>query len=145
MIEAASFFSEVGAELADLGVCLCIEANPEVYGCNFVTHWFEAAELVERVNSPGIGLHFDVACTVLSGSDPIAAIRSCAHIVRHFHISEPHLAPLFPPTVDHASVGTALRQSGYKGWISIEMRRGDPPLEAVLNAAAYAQRNYLGA
>jgi D-psicose/D-tagatose/L-ribulose 3-epimerase len=142
MDQAAEFFSALGSDLRDLGVCLCIEANPAVYHCNFVTRWFEAAELVRRIASPGIGLHLDVACTVLAGDDPVMAIQQCATAIRHFHISEPHLGGFSAPIIDHARVGDALRKSGYDGWVSIEMRRQDDPIGAVREAILYANRHY---
>lgn len=141
--EASEYFAVIGADLTALGVCLCIEANPVIYGCNFLSHWREAAEFVSRIDSPGIGLHLDAACTVLAGDDPIAAIKECGTILRHFHISEPFLGSFSSPIVDHAAIGKALRESGYRGWVSIEMLRQEDPLSCIEVAVRYARNCYV--
>lgn len=142
MDQAVEFFRVLGADLQELGVSLCIESNPAAYQCNFINRWFEAAELVRRVASPGIGLHLDVACTVLAGDDAVNAIQECALALRHFHISEPDLGGFTAPIIDHARVGSALRASNYNGWVSIEMRRQDDPIGAIHKAILHAKRYY---
>lgn len=141
--QAAAFLADVGSDLATLGVVLCIEANPAAYGCNFLTHVSESAELVARIDSPGIGLHFDVACTMLSGDDPIVEVARHGRLLRHFHISEPQLGCFSLPTIDHPAVGEALRLSGYDGWVSVEMRRQMEALQQIGRAIAYAKHCYL--
>jgi D-psicose/D-tagatose/L-ribulose 3-epimerase len=142
MDQAVEFFSDVGSALSPMGVALCIEANPPAYQCNFLTRWHEAAELVQRVHSPGIALHFDVACTVLAGDDPIVAIQDCEIPFAHFHISEPLLGAFYEPRIDHAAVGKALRERGYQGWLSIEMRRHEDPVRALREAIRNAKDCY---
>jgi len=134
MSAAAEFFAEAGKVCAAAGVRLCIEPNPEGYGCNFVTNWRQAEALVRRVDHPGFGLHLDAGCIHMAGDDPAEAIAQCADITAHFHISEPMLADLSAPQVDHARAGRALIDSGYQGWLSIEMRRSDAPLKSIAEA-----------
>lgn len=134
MAEAVAVFSEAAEVCADDGVQLCIEPNPEGYGCNFVTNWRQAEELARRVDRPGFGLHLDAGCIHMAGDDPAEAIAECADITAHFHISEPMLADLSDPQVDHARAGQALRDSGYQGWLSIEMRRTENPLQSIEQA-----------
>jgi len=135
-------FRRIGDTCAEAGTCLCIEANPIAYGCNFLTRWTEAAELVERVAHPGIGLHIDVACTQMAGDDPVEAVRECARIMRHFHVSEPQLGDFAAPSIDHARIGRALREAGYAGWVSIEMRRTSTPLVSVRQAVDLVMDSY---
>lgn len=139
---AVEFFRRAGEVCAARGACLCIEPNPPVYGCNFLTRWAEAAELVERVAHPGIGLHLDTACIAMAGDDPAQAVRECRAITRHFHISEPQLGGFEQPAIDHARIGQALRETGYAGWSSIEMRRGERPMESVSQAVRHALSCY---
>ena len=134
MTEAVGVFSEAAEVCAADGVQLCIEPNPEGYGCNFVTNWRQAEELALRVDRPGFGLHLDAGCIHMAGDDPAEAIALCADITAHFHISEPMLADLSDPQVDHARAGKALRDSGYQGWLSIEMRRSEHPLQSIEQA-----------
>ena len=142
MRAATPIFKAAGELCVHYGVQLGIEANPPVYGCRFVTHWFEAAELVRRCDTPGIRLHLDAACTALAGDDLGEAVAKTTDILTHVHISEPHLSAFDSPTVDHAAFGNALKASGYDGWCSVEMRRQDDPVTAIRKAAMLARSLY---
>jgi sugar phosphate isomerase/epimerase len=132
----------VGDACAASGTCLCLEPNPEIYNCNFLTHWQDVAELAERVGHPGVGVHLDTACIDLSGDDVVEAIEECGAAVRHFHISEPALGGFSNPVIDHRRVGAALRGTGYAGFVSIEMRRQSDPVASIREAVVYALTHY---
>lgn len=139
---AIGFFRQAGQVCADAGVTLAIEANPSYYGCNFITRWQEAEELVRGCNHPGIGMHLDTACMVLAGDDPVAAVPQVADILVHVHASEPDLGPFSNPRTDHQAMGDALRAAGYSGWCSVEMRRTPTALVSIEEAARLAARCY---
>jgi D-psicose/D-tagatose/L-ribulose 3-epimerase len=140
--EAASLFVRVGAACAERGVRLCLEPNPRVYGCNFLTHWSEVKALVDRVAHPGVAIHLDTACIVLEGDDPLEAIEACAGNISHFHVTEPNLADFSAPVLDHAAIGRSLRAAGYTGFLSIEMRRSDDPLRSIEQAVSFVSKHY---
>lgn len=129
--QAVHFFRRAAAACESNSTVLCIEPNPEGYGCNFVTRWQEAAELVKAVNHPGFGLHLDTGCIHMAGDDPEDAVRCCADLIRHFHVSEPQLADLSQPVVDHERVARALHEIGYGHWVSLEMRRPHPAIRRI--------------
>jgi D-psicose/D-tagatose/L-ribulose 3-epimerase len=133
---AVRFFADVGLAARSCGVVVCIEPNPPVYGCNFVTDVDEAIALVDAVGSPGFGLHFDTACVTLAGQDVGPAVVDAGSRIRHVHVSEPDLGPVGSPTgkVDHEAVARSLRAVGYEGFASIEML----PASATDNGPAVA-------
>ena len=136
---AVQFFRALGSAAAAAGTCLCIEPNPPRYGADFVTTSEEALRLVEEVASPGFGLHLDAACAVLAGEDFPARLRAGAHVLRHVHLSEPELAPVRKGgSLDLPAIAAALREAGYSGWVSVEMKPAG--LEAVRAAAELAAR-----
>lgn len=143
---ATSFFREVGERAARRGVAVCIEANPPAYGADFVVNAREALSLVEAVDHRGFGLHLDAACMHLAGDDPHEAIRAGAERLRHFHVSEPHLAPVGDPdsSVDHAGAAAALRDNEYGQYVSVEMRAVDQErqLETVRQAIQFLTATY---
>ncbi len=134
---AVSFFRALGSAAAKAGTCVCIEPNPPRYGADFITNSEEALRLVEEVALPGFGLHLDAACALLAGEDFPERLRASAHVLRHVHLSEPDLAPVREGgSLDLQSIAAALRDIGYGGWVSVEMRPAG--LEAVRAAAAFA-------
>jgi sugar phosphate isomerase/epimerase len=133
---AVEFFRALGTAAAQAGTCICIEPNPTHYGADFITTSEQALRLVEEVRSPGFGLHLDAACALLAGEDFPARLRKSAHVLRHVHVSEPDLAPVRPGgTLDLPSIGAALRDIGYSGWVSVEMKPAG--LDAVRAAAQF--------
>lgn len=145
MAKGADIFRAAGDLCAKHGATLVIEANPSDYGCRFLTRWSEAAEFVRRTGHPNVRLHLDIACTEMAGDDAAEAARACADILAHVHISEPQLGAFDAPTADHAGFAAALREIGYDGYASLEMRRqgdGEAALDALATAAAFASKTY---
>ncbi|GAB4525277.1 MAG: sugar phosphate isomerase/epimerase [Parvularculaceae bacterium] len=145
MAKAADIFRAAGEICANHGATLVIEANPSDYGCRFLTTWRDAAEFVRLTDHPNVRLHLDIACTEMAGDDAAAAARACADILAHVHISEPQLGAFDAPTADHAGFAAALRETGYDGYASLEMRRqgdGAEALDALATAVAFASKTY---
>jgi D-psicose/D-tagatose/L-ribulose 3-epimerase len=139
---AVETFGVVGDECAMRGTACCIEPNPPMYGCDFVTTSPEGLALVEAVSSGGFGLHLDAAAMFLAGEDGPTAVRRCAAALCHFHASEPQLGTFDSPTIGHAALSEALLEIGYPGWISIEMRPSQDEAAAVSRACEFVRENY---
>lgn len=130
---AAAFFFKVGRIAAAAGVCLCIEPLGK-NETDFITSAFDGLKLVEMTNSPGFGLHLD-AKALTEEDNFIDVLEKTAKIARHFHISEPELAPVgSSSTVDHKTIGKLLRGFGYNGYVSVEMR-SQPDCENIVRAS----------
>ncbi len=141
---ALPLFRALGQVAHDAGTCLCIEPNPPRYGADWIHDVVHARALVEAVGHPGFGLHVDAGALHLAGEGP-RELADCAGRMRHFHASQPDLAPLRAGgPVAHEAFADALRAQDYSNWVSIEMRRvdGAPALAAVAEALGYAQRVY---
>jgi sugar phosphate isomerase/epimerase len=134
--EALTVFRQMGEACVRHGVRLCIEPNPTVYACTFMTNWRDARAMVVAADSAGVGLHLDAACISLAGDDVVEAVEECAGGIAHFHVTEPELGDFSSPTLDHAAIGEALRRTGYDGWLSIEMRRSENPTQSIEEAVA---------
>lgn len=142
---AIPFFRELGNHAQNLGVSFCIEHNPKEYETDFVNTPGEALKLVEKVSSPGFGLHLDAGALILTGETP-EQVEDLARHARHFHASQPQLTPLTGENESkHAAFAQALRNAHYPGWVSIEMRASatnGSELETVKRAVDFAQRVY---
>ena len=143
---AVDFFRHVGERLAALGVTLTIEPLPRAYGCDFIHTVQEAAELVERTGSSGIGLQLDVGSLSMADESPDSLIPDVVHILKHVHASEPHLQVLGEGEASeggwHRAVGGALERAGYDGWVSAEMRASEDPISSLKRAVAFLESRY---
>lgn len=144
---ATRFFRQLGEVAHDHGTCVCVEGNAPAYGCDFLLTTAEARALVQQVNHPGVRLQLDTSTMALNGEDIVAEISAGVPLAGHFHASEPDLRPVRRHgAVDHAAAAGALRQAGYGGWVSIEMRADPnaPNLAQVREAIETALEHYRG-
>ena len=81
----------------------------------------EAVALCALVDHPGIRINADLGGMTLAREDPGVSIRAARSFVAHVHASEPHLVEL-GASADHRAAASALREIGYDGWVSVEMR-----------------------
>jgi len=119
---ACEFFHDMGEVALRHGTSLCLEPNPSIYGCDFITTSREGWELVRKVGSRGFCLHLDAGGLTLSGEQVDGALLEALRESRHFHASEAQLAPLGSGTVEHDRFAQALRAAGYGRFVSMEMR-----------------------
>jgi sugar phosphate isomerase/epimerase len=139
---AVDFFRRIGPVFAAEGATLAFEPNARHYACRFITTTAEAIDLVKEIDTGGIGLQIDTGTLFLEQEDPQILIRAARHAA-HAHVSEPDLAPLGTSGVDHRSVAVALRESGYNGSLSIEMRAVAGWQAAIEQAVALVRETYL--
>jgi sugar phosphate isomerase/epimerase len=64
---------------------------------------------------------------VLAGDNISKSIKTAAPILHHFHVSAPYLEQVEDrPDIPYREAAKALEEIGYKGFVSIEMRPGNP-------------------
>ncbi len=124
------------------GLMLALEPVPAAYGGDFLEHWQDVLAMVRMVSHPGLRLHLDTACVLLGGGDIAEAVRSGAAELGHFHVAEPKLACFDTPLASHAPAAVALGESGYGGWIAIEMLEAAAPHLAAEAAVSFALQVY---
>lgn len=135
MERACEVLREVGGIAQDEGTCLVVEANVAAYGGDFLTTHDEVAELVARVGHAGVGLHLDTGNLLLAdeGHNMPGILTRLAPQAKHVHVSAPQLETLDTVADDvHARLGNALRDGGYAGWVSVEVKRQDGDVSAAL-------------
>src|SRR5262245_59592093 len=84
-------------------------------------------ELMKHIDSPAVGLNFDIGHFYCVGDEPAPTVRRLARFIRHVHLEDiaatrvhHHLIP-GDGAIDFASTLTALRDIGYQGWVTIEL------------------------
>lgn len=141
---AVEFFNKAGEAANDFGVELCLEPNPTLYGCNFITNAADGLRLVRDVNSNGFKLHLDTACMTLSGDNVENSICDAGELLAHFHVSAPGLGPLEEYFVDHRASMAALQKINYNGSVSVEMRQSldSNSTKSIQSAISVVQKYY---
>ncbi len=125
--EAIDLFVEVLKPLAEhaheVGVSLLIEPEPGL----LLETTDQYLEVAERVDAPSIGLNFDVGHAYCVSEDLPRAIARLAPHIRHYHLEDiaasrvhHHLVP-GTGAIDFAEVVSAIRRTGYDGWLTVEL------------------------
>jgi len=105
------------------GVLLLIEPEPGL----LIETADQFLELMQSVDSPAIGLNFDIGHFYCVKDDPAPTVHRLAPYIRHFHLEDiaatrvhHHLIP-GEGAIDFPAVFQAIRQIGYDGWITVEL------------------------
>ena len=107
----------------EVGVALLVEPEPTL----LIERSDEFLELAERIDSPMFGLNFDVG-HAFCVADPLPeSIAKMAALTRHYHVEDiaadrvhQHLIP-GQGAIDFPSVMSAIRDTGYDGFITVEL------------------------
>jgi sugar phosphate isomerase/epimerase len=117
---AADTFRQAAGVFADTGVRLCLEplSPPEA---DFINTIAEANELLARIDHPSFGLHLDVKAMSTETTPTPALVRNFGGAAGHFHANDANRrGPGFGAT-DFKPIFAALKESGYSGWVSVEV------------------------
>ncbi len=127
----------------------------------FAQHMDVFCELVDRIDSPQLGVNYDPSNTLLAGEDPLELLRRVVHRVVTMHASDRYLSHGtiedlrreedslgYARRLSHGEIGkgmndydaifTLLQSAGFDGWISIE--DGVDGFEQLDRSAQYLRR-----
>jgi sugar phosphate isomerase/epimerase len=84
-------------------------------------------ELMRHIDSPAVGMNYDIGHAYCVGDDAAATIPRVAKYIRHFHLEDiaatrvhAHLIP-GEGAIDFASALRAIKAINYTGWVTIEL------------------------
>jgi sugar phosphate isomerase/epimerase len=129
-------------ELAEqLGIGLLIEPEPEL----LIERFDQYLEFVSRLDSGAVGLNFDIGHAYCVGEDPQTWVAPMRKHTVHYHLEDiaatrvhQHLIP-GEGAIDFTATLAAIRQTGYTGWLTVELY----PYIDNPDGAAKAARDYL--
>lgn len=141
---AVHFFRRLGDIAARREVIICLEPNPDSYGCNFATTSPEAARMVRLIDHAAIRMQLDTGAITMNGENPAQIVADNADIIGHIHASEPNLVTLADADTHHDRVADALFTRLPHHIVTIEMLAGttEPHLTAIERALQVAVRHY---
>ena len=105
------------------GVALLIEPEPGL----LIETFEQYLEFADRIDSPSVGLNFDIGHAFCVGQSPAEWIARMAPHTKHYHIEDiaadrrhEHLVPGHG-AIDFKPVLSEIVRSGYQGWITVEL------------------------
>ena len=123
---ARRFYDELMpcVEVAEqVSVRLLIEPEPDL----MIERFDQYLEFMSLIDSPWVGLNFDVGHAYCVGQDPQLWVTPMAAHTRHYHIEDiattrvhRHLIP-GRGAIDLAATVGAIAQTGYDGWLTVEL------------------------
>ncbi len=142
---AGIFYEEIMpcVELAEsLEVFLLIEPEPGL----LIERFEQYLEFAQRIDSPWLGLNFDIGHAFCVGEDPQDWVARMAPHTKHYHVEDiaatrrhAHLIP-GRGSIDLAATLAEIAKTGYDGWITVELYPYiDDPDEAGRAAKAYLE------
>jgi sugar phosphate isomerase/epimerase len=106
-----------------LGVPILIEPEPEL----LIERFQQYLDFIGRIDSPMIGLNFDIGHAYCVGEDPQDWVAKMANHTRHYHFEDiaatrvhQHLVP-GRGAIDFAATLAAIQKTGYNGWLTVEL------------------------
>jgi sugar phosphate isomerase/epimerase len=117
---AVDTFRRAASGIAEAGVKLCLEplSPPEA---DFINTCAEAVDLLKRIDHPNFVLHLDVKALSTDDGPMPDLIRRYGARAGHFHANDPNRRGPGFGDADFLPVFRALQESGYGGWVSVEV------------------------
>jgi sugar phosphate isomerase/epimerase len=143
---AVEVFGRVLPEAGRQGVTLLIEPLSPL-DTDFIRTAEDGIEMVRALGHPNFQLHLDVKAMSGSETRPIPdVIKSSIGHLRHFHANDPNLLGPGMGEVDHRPILRALKEAGYRGYLSVEVFDYSPGPEHIAKTSiAYLKRLLAGA
>ncbi len=127
---AVDTLDQILPTLSECKVRLCVEPlSPRE--ADFINTCAEGMEIVRRLNHPQIGLHLDVKAMSSETTPVPELIRAYAAHTGHFHANDSNMRGPGFGEVDFVPIFQALHDSGYTGWVSVEVFDYKPDPETI--------------
>jgi sugar phosphate isomerase/epimerase len=130
-------------EAERLEIPILIEPEPGL----LIERFDQYLEFADRVDSPLVGLNFDIGHAYCVGEDPQDWVAAMQDHTLHYHVEDiaatrvhEHLVP-GRGAIDLAATLAEILASGYKGWLTVELYPyQDDPDDAAREAKAHLDR-----
>lgn len=117
------FFSKLNDYLKDKDIYIALEANPAIYGTNFINTTAELFSYLRKLNKSNIKANLDLG-TIIVNNEDLSVVKDNWDLIYHVHISEPYLKLIEKREV-HKKLFKMLKANHYHKYISIEMKAQD--------------------
>jgi sugar phosphate isomerase/epimerase len=127
---AVDTFQRALPGIVEQNVKLCLEplSPPEA---DFINTCAEAVEILDRINHPNLILHLDVKAMSTDAAPAPELIRRNAARTGHFHANDSNKRGPGFGTTDFVPIFQALKETGYDGWVSVEVFDYEPDPDTI--------------
>lgn len=140
---AAAAFQDPVRRAEDRGVTLCLEPLSPAE-TNFINTAEEARRFVAPFNSPRFQIILDVKAMCSEAQAIPQIIAESAGKFAHFHANDRNLKGPGFGDVDFVPIAAALRQTGYAGWVSVEVFKFEEGPEVITTQSLEYLRRAFG-
>ncbi len=118
-MQVAEFFARIADYAYQKGTCIALEANPPIYGTDFINTTSEAFAYCKALSDSHLKVNVDLG-TIIHNGETLSLIKENIHLVNHIHISEPYLKK-----ITARDLHRELTQLQFDGFVSVEMAQPD--------------------
>lgn len=135
-------FEQVLPTCVERGVTICMEplASTET---NFCKSAAETVTLIERISHPNFRLLLDTKAMTEEPDGRPATIRKHARYLAHYHANDANLEGPGFGDVDFAPIFQALKDIGYRDYVSVEVFKFDPGPEAIASQSLQYMKRFV--
>ena len=141
---AAAVFKSAMPRVADSGVTICMEPLSPAE-TDFINTCAEAKDLIDAVGHRNFSLHLDVKAMYSESGPATELIRQYGPIAHHFHANDANRRGPGFGDVDFVPIFEALRESGYRRWVSVEVFDYTPDPETITTKSIEYMKRSLAA
>ena len=115
------FFKSLGDIALNYNIKICLEPNPSLYNCNFMTSTHETEKIIRNVNHEAIKLNLDIGALTINNENLDDVMTKCHDLISYVHLSEPNLITLGNTNLDYKKIIDTIRNFIPDVTLSIEM------------------------
>jgi sugar phosphate isomerase/epimerase len=136
---ATDTFRRAMPGISAAGIRVCMEPLAPIE-TDFINTAEEGARLADAVGHPDFLLHLDVKAMSSEPTPITDIIRRYVPRTGHFHANDPNLKGPGFGDVDFVPIFAALEESGYKGWVSVEVFDFKPDAQTIASQSVANMR-----
>lgn len=118
----SEFINLIEPFLQDSQILMTLEPNPNKYGADYLTTYYEVVKSARELNSPWVKAQMDTGCMLINQESLSDAFH--LHKPAHLHVSSGNINE-FPIDLDHKHLTELIKSSDYKGWVVLEIISGE--------------------